>query len=54
MKDTLSLHDALPISIGNTYRKKGVGVIFINSNDPGVRKIDSFEGMQEQIGRAHV
>ncbi|MBN2161724.1 MAG: thioredoxin family protein [Pontiellaceae bacterium] len=31
--------------IGNEYLKKGVGVIFINSNDPAA-KGDSFEGMQ--------
>ena len=34
------------VKIGNTYKEKGIGVIFINSNDPAV-KGDTFEGMQE-------
>lgn len=35
------------VAIGNAYKDKGIGVIFINSNDPAVSKGDSFEGMQE-------
>jgi peroxiredoxin len=34
------------VKIGNTYVKKGIGVIFINSNDPAV-KGDTLAGMQE-------
>jgi peroxiredoxin len=34
------------VAIGNTYAEQGVGVIFINSNDPSV-KGDTYEGMQE-------
>jgi thiol-disulfide isomerase/thioredoxin len=34
------------VELGNAYGKKGIGVVFINSNDPSV-KGDSFEGMQE-------
>jgi peroxiredoxin len=34
------------VELGNSYKKKGIGVIFINSNDPSV-KGDTFEGMQE-------
>ncbi len=33
------------VAIGNAYQKKGIGVIFINSNDPAV-KGDTLEGMQ--------
>ncbi len=33
------------VDIGNTYSKKGIGVIFINSNDPGTAG-DTFESMQ--------
>lgn len=33
------------VEIGNTYSKKGIGVIFINSNDPD-QKGDTFESMQ--------
>lgn len=33
------------VDIGNTYMKKGIGVIFINSNDPAVAG-DTYEGMQ--------
>ena len=34
------------VAIGNKYSKQGIGVIFINSNDPAA-KGDTFEGMQE-------
>ena len=34
------------VELGNTYKEKGFGVIFINSNDPSVNG-DSFESMQE-------
>ena len=33
------------VELGNTYMKKGIGVIFVNSNDPSV-KGDTFENMQ--------
>ncbi|AKJ64676.1 thioredoxin family protein [Kiritimatiella glycovorans] len=36
------------VEIGNTYRKKDVGVVFINSNDPERFPEDRFESMQEQ------
>jgi peroxiredoxin len=31
------------VELGNTYSKKGVGVLLINSNNPGVSKHDTFE-----------
>jgi peroxiredoxin len=31
------------VDLGNTYSKKGVGVLLINSNNPAVSKKDSFE-----------
>jgi peroxiredoxin len=34
------------VEIGNTCTSKGIGVIFINSNDPAI-KGDTFEGMQK-------
>ncbi|MDZ8119434.1 thioredoxin family protein [Pontiella agarivorans] len=34
------------VDIGNTYSKKGIGVIFINSNDPDA-KGDTFENMKK-------
>ena len=34
------------VGIGNTYQKKGVGVVFINSNNPDTAG-DTFEAMQE-------
>ena len=34
------------VEIGNAYRKKGFGVVFINPNDPAV-KGDTLEGMQQ-------
>jgi peroxiredoxin len=35
-------------SIGNTYEKKGFGVIAINSNDPAAQAPDSYEEMQKR------
>jgi peroxiredoxin len=35
------------VELGNTYAGKGIGVIFINSNDPGVKAGDGMEGMQK-------
>jgi peroxiredoxin len=35
-------------SIGNTYRKKGFGVIAINSNDPAAIADDNYEEMQKR------
>ncbi|MDP8205615.1 MAG: thioredoxin family protein [Candidatus Electryonea clarkiae] len=32
------------VDIGNTYSKKDIGVIFINSNDPEKYEADNFEG----------
>ncbi len=40
------------VEIGNAYKKKGVGVVFINSNDPTV-KGDTFEGMQKLAKKEH-
>ena len=34
------------VAIGNSCKERGIGVLFINSNDPAVAG-DSFEGMQE-------
>jgi peroxiredoxin len=34
--------------IGNTYRGKGIGVIVINSNDPGAYPEDSYDQMQKR------
>lgn len=34
------------VAIGNAYKDKGIGVIFINSNNPEAAG-DTFEGMQE-------
>jgi peroxiredoxin len=34
------------VELGNIYMQKGIGVIFINSNDPAV-KGDTLDGMQE-------
>jgi len=36
------------VSIGNTYRSRGVGVIAINSNDPAEYEEDDFEHMQQR------
>lgn len=36
------------VEIGNEYMQKGIGVVFINSNDPHKYARDSFESMQEQ------
>ncbi len=33
------------VELGNTYTKKGIGVVFVNSNDPAVAG-DTFEKMQ--------
>ncbi len=33
------------VELGNTYMKKGIGVVFVNSNDPAVAG-DTFENMQ--------
>lgn len=34
------------VALGNTYAAKGVGVVAINSNDPGIAPDDSFDAMQ--------
>jgi peroxiredoxin len=34
------------VNLGNTYGKKGVGVLLINSNNPAASKSDTFELMQ--------
>ena len=36
------------VEIGNTYPKRGVGVIVINSNDPGRVAEDGYETMQQR------
>ncbi|WP_372793935.1 thioredoxin family protein [Pontiella sp.] len=38
------------VEIGNTYSKKGIGVVFINSNDPNV-KGDDLKGMKEMAAK---
>ena len=35
------------VELGNTYMQKGIGVIFVNSNDPARVAGDSLEGMQK-------
>ncbi len=34
------------VELGNIYAKKGVGVLLVNSNNPGVSKGDAYEAMQ--------
>lgn len=36
------------VAIGNSYPKKGIGVIVINPNDPASYPEDDFKGMQQQ------
>lgn len=36
------------VALGNDYRAKGVGVIAINSNDPGKVPDDGYDGMQQR------
>jgi peroxiredoxin len=36
------------VELGNTYAKKGIGVVLINSNSPSVSKGDTFEEMQKR------
>jgi peroxiredoxin len=36
------------VDLGNTYAKRGVGVILVNSNDPDAFPEDAFEVMQER------
>ncbi len=36
------------VDIGNTYSKKGIGVILINSNDPDEYETDDFPHMKKQ------
>jgi peroxiredoxin len=38
--------EARMVAIGNEYRRKGIGVIAINSNDPRVVALDGYEEMQ--------
>ena len=38
------------VELGNTYMEKGIGVIFINSNDPAV-KGDTLENMKEMVNK---
>ena len=40
--------------IGNTYSKKGVGVIVINSNDPAVQAEDGYEVMQARAEKFEI
>jgi peroxiredoxin len=34
------------VDLGNEYSKQGIGVVFVNSNDPAVKPADDFEPMQ--------
>jgi len=36
------------VDLGNTYRKRGIGVVAINSNDPTAYEEDAFEVMQKR------
>jgi peroxiredoxin len=36
------------VELGNSYSKKGVGVVLINSNDPSLSKFDTFEATQQR------
>jgi len=37
------------VALGNEYRKKGVGVVFVNANDPARVPGDSFEAMARRV-----
>jgi hypothetical protein len=37
------------VELGNTYAKKDIGVIFINSNDPSANKSDDLQGTAERV-----
>jgi peroxiredoxin len=34
------------VALGNTYSKKGVGVLLVNANDPGIAGADTFDKIQ--------
>jgi peroxiredoxin len=34
------------VTLGNTFAKKGVGILLVNSNNPGISESDTFELMQ--------
>jgi peroxiredoxin len=36
------------VALGNTFAKKGIGVVLINSNNPATSKGDSFDQMQQR------
>ncbi len=36
------------VELGNRFQKEGVGVVFVNSNDPSVASVDGYEGMQDR------
>jgi peroxiredoxin len=36
------------VALGNEYAKKGIGVVAVNANDPGVVKEDGFDVMQKR------
>jgi hypothetical protein len=40
------------VELGNTYRKRGIGVILINANDPAEHEEDGFTGMQARAKAA--
>jgi peroxiredoxin len=44
--------EARIVELGNTYVKKGVGVILINANDPSEHEEDGFAGMQARAKSA--
>ena len=42
------------VELGNTYVKKGIGVILINANDPSEHEEDGFAGMQARAKSANM
>jgi peroxiredoxin len=40
------------VALGNEYRRRGIGVIAINPNDPSVHEEDSFEEMRRRARAA--
>src|SRR5207244_7902468 len=42
------------VAIGNTWSKKGIGVIAINSNNPGVQAEDDFDHMKSRAKQRRI
>ncbi len=40
------------VELGNSYMQKGIGVVFVNSNNPAVKKGDGMEGMRALAKKA--